>query len=249
MGLLGVRVPFHLPSLSPFLPETLNSPLPLLPPSLFQLSMEDTTSILPKLKRNSNAYGIGALAKSSFSGETPYLGMHPDRRIPTPSWSQSPCSLRPKEDPVPDLFTLSGKPSCPVYPSYGAPPLNGVPRVVGGDLGWILYGYRVLFWRGMSGPSGISRSMKDHVTKPTAMGQGRVAHMIEWQGWGKAPAIQPQHSHEAVRRDTDAYSDLSDGEKEARFLAGTYSGDPPETRFRDGQRLTFQPDPLWQDWL
>lgn len=32
--------------------------------------MEDTTSILPKLKRNSNAYGIGALAKSSFSGET-----------------------------------------------------------------------------------------------------------------------------------------------------------------------------------
>lgn len=98
------------------------------------LSMEDTTSILPKLKRNSNAYGIGALAKSSFSG--------------------------------------------------------------------------------------ISRSMKDHVTKPTAMGQGRVAHMIEWQGWGKTPAIQPQHSHEAVRRDTDAYSDLSDGEKEARFLAG-----------------------------
>ncbi|XP_039099015.1 protein FAM131B isoform X2 [Hyaena hyaena] len=98
------------------------------------LSMEDTTSILPKLKRNSNAYGIGALAKSSFSG--------------------------------------------------------------------------------------ISRSMKDHVTKPTAMGQGRVAHMIEWQGWGKTPAVQPQHSHEAVRRDTDAYSDLSDGEKEARFLAG-----------------------------
>uniref|UniRef100_G3U305 Family with sequence similarity 131 member B n=1 Tax=Loxodonta africana TaxID=9785 RepID=G3U305_LOXAF len=99
-----------------------------------ELSMEDTTSILPKLKRNSKAYGIGALAKSSLSG--------------------------------------------------------------------------------------ISRSMKDHVTKPTAMGQGRVAHMIEWQGWGKAPAIQPQHSHEAVRRDTDAYSDLSDGEKEARFLAG-----------------------------
>lgn len=37
--------------------------------------MEDTTSILPKLKRNSNAYGIGALAKSSFSGETPNLEM------------------------------------------------------------------------------------------------------------------------------------------------------------------------------
>lgn len=84
----------------------------------------------------------------------------------------------------------------------------------------------------MSGPLGISRSMKDHVTKPTAMGQGRVAHMIEWQGWGKAPAIQPQHSHEAVRRDTDAYSDLSDGEKEARFLAGTCAPKPQGAHFR-----------------
>ncbi|XP_030392263.1 protein FAM131B isoform X3 [Gopherus evgoodei] len=99
--------------------------------------MEDTTSILPKLKRNSNAYGIGALAKSSFSG-----------------------------------------------------------------------------------PLGISRSMKDHVTKPTAMGQGRVAHMIEWQGWDKGNSQQQLHTHEAVRKDADAYSDLSDGEKEARFLAG-----------------------------
>ncbi|KAH0628536.1 hypothetical protein JD844_009863 [Phrynosoma platyrhinos] len=98
------------------------------------LSMEDTTSILPKLKRNSNAYGIGALAKSSFSG--------------------------------------------------------------------------------------ISRTMKDHVTKPTAMGQGRVAHMIEWQGWGKGTSQQQIHTHENARKDADAYSDLSDGEKEARFLAG-----------------------------
>ncbi|XP_015283607.1 PREDICTED: protein FAM131B [Gekko japonicus] len=98
------------------------------------LSMEDTTSILPKLKRNSNAYGIGALAKSSFSG--------------------------------------------------------------------------------------MSRSMKDHVTKPTAMGQGRVAHMIEWQGWGQGNTQQQHHTHETIRKDADAYSDLSDGEKEARFLAG-----------------------------
>lgn len=35
----------------------------------FQLSMEDTTSILPRLKKqNPNAYGIGALAKSSLTG-------------------------------------------------------------------------------------------------------------------------------------------------------------------------------------
>uniref|UniRef100_A0A3Q0R4L8 Family with sequence similarity 131 member B n=1 Tax=Amphilophus citrinellus TaxID=61819 RepID=A0A3Q0R4L8_AMPCI len=117
-----------------------------LPPSkTFQLSMEDTTSILPRLKRKStNTYGIGALAKSSLSGV-----------------------------------------------------------------------------------SGVTRSMKDKVTKPTAMAQGRVAHMIEWQSWGK-PSAGPLggagHTNlqrEKERRmENDAYSDLSDGEKEARFAAG-----------------------------
>ncbi|KAM4032037.1 protein FAM131B isoform 2-T7 [Anomaloglossus baeobatrachus] len=94
------------------------------------LSMEDTTSILPRLKRHSNAYGIGALAKSSVKG--------------------------------------------------------------------------------------ISRTMKDHVTKPTAIGSGRVAHMIEWQSWGQPPPPTTK----CTQLDSDAYSDLSDGEKEARFLAG-----------------------------
>ncbi|XP_015232359.1 PREDICTED: protein FAM131B-like isoform X6 [Cyprinodon variegatus] len=107
-----------------------------------QLSMEDTTSILPRLKRKSaNSYGIGALAKSSLTG--------------------------------------------------------------------------------------VTRSMKDKVTKPTAMAQGRVAHMIEWQSWGKPSAgplggaghtnLQRQKER---RMENDAYSDLSDGEKEARFAAG-----------------------------
>ncbi|XP_062302213.1 uncharacterized protein fam131ba [Osmerus eperlanus] len=109
-----------------------------------QLSMEDTTSILPRLKRNSNAYGIGALAKSSLTGV-----------------------------------------------------------------------------------SGVSRSMKDKVTKPTAMAQGRVAHMIEWQSWG-IPSAGPEGcsgrtklQREKQRRlENDAYSEMSDGEKEARFAAG-----------------------------
>ncbi|CAJ1083063.1 protein FAM131B-like isoform X6 [Xyrichtys novacula] len=109
------------------------------------LSVEDTTSILPRLKRKpANSYGIGALAKSSLSGV-----------------------------------------------------------------------------------SGVTRSMKDKVTKPTAMAQGRVAHMIEWQSWGK-PSAGPMggagHTNlqrEKERRmENDAYSDLSDGEKEARFAAG-----------------------------
>ncbi|XP_059206401.1 uncharacterized protein fam131ba isoform X2 [Centropristis striata] len=107
-----------------------------------QLSMEDTTSILPRLKRKpAQTYGIGALAKSSLTG--------------------------------------------------------------------------------------VSRSMKDKVTKPTAMAQGRVAHMIEWQSWG-VPSAGPMggagHTNlqrEKERRlENDAYSDLSDGEKEARFAAG-----------------------------
>ncbi|KAA0710152.1 Protein FAM131B [Triplophysa tibetana] len=109
-----------------------------------QLSVEDTTSILPRLKRNSDSYGIGALAKSSLSGV-----------------------------------------------------------------------------------SGVSRSMKDKVTKPTAMAQGRVAHMIEWQSWGipsAGPEGGPGRSNlvrERERRiENDAYSDLSDGEKEARMAAG-----------------------------
>ncbi|XP_016356875.1 auxin response factor 19 [Sinocyclocheilus anshuiensis] len=112
-----------------------------------QLSMEDTTSILPRLKkRNSNAYGIGALAKSSLTGV-----------------------------------------------------------------------------------SGVSRSMKDKVTKPTAMAQGRVAHMIEWQNWGMQTVgvggsgtgrTSSLHLQQERKLENDAYSDLSDGEKEARFTAG-----------------------------
>ncbi|CAF97853.1 unnamed protein product [Tetraodon nigroviridis] len=108
--------------------------------------MEDTTSILPRLKRNSNPYGIGALAKSSLSGV-----------------------------------------------------------------------------------SGVTRTMKERVTKPTAMAQGRVAHMIEWQNWGMQTVgaggipqsrITTQEREKERRLENDAYSDLSDGEKEARFAAG-----------------------------
>ncbi|XP_069932907.1 protein FAM131C-like [Oryctolagus cuniculus] len=30
---------------------------------------------------------------------------------------------------------------------------------------------------------GVVQSIKDHMTKPTAMARGRVAHLIEWKGW------------------------------------------------------------------
>lgn len=67
------------------------------------------------------------------------------------------------------------------------------------------------------------------MTKPTAMAQGRVAHMIEWQNWGMQTVgaggipqsrITTQEREKERRLENDAYSDLSDGEKEARFAAG-----------------------------
>ncbi|XP_076832810.1 protein FAM131A isoform X1 [Brachyhypopomus gauderio] len=62
---------------------------------------------------------------------------------------------------------------------------------------------------------GISQVVKDHVTKPTAMAQGRVAHLIEWKGWCK-----PTDTPGALESDFNSYSDLSEGEQEARFAAG-----------------------------
>lgn len=57
------------------------------------------------------------------------------------------------------------------------------------------------------------------MTKPTAMAQGRVAHLIEWKGWCK-PIDTP-----ALESDFNSYSDLSEGEQEARFAAGKAAAD------------------------
>ncbi|XP_056297083.1 protein FAM131A-like isoform X2 [Pseudoliparis swirei] len=62
---------------------------------------------------------------------------------------------------------------------------------------------------------GISQVVKDHVTKPTAMAQGRVARLIEWKGWSK-----PTDAPAAPQSDLNSYSDLTEGEQEARFAAG-----------------------------
>ncbi|XP_029971534.1 protein FAM131A isoform X3 [Salarias fasciatus] len=63
--------------------------------------------------------------------------------------------------------------------------------------------------------NGLSQAVRDHVTKPTSLAQGRVAHLIEWKGWpkpaGPSPAAQSQFS---------SYCHLTEGEKEARFAAG-----------------------------
>uniref|UniRef100_A0A8C7ZV25 Family with sequence similarity 131 member Aa n=1 Tax=Oryzias sinensis TaxID=183150 RepID=A0A8C7ZV25_9TELE len=63
--------------------------------------------------------------------------------------------------------------------------------------------------------NGISQAVRDHVTKPTSLAQGRVAHLIEWKGWPK-PAGPPAGAHSQL----SSYSHLTEGEKEARFAAG-----------------------------
>ncbi|XP_053545824.1 protein FAM131C [Bombina bombina] len=62
---------------------------------------------------------------------------------------------------------------------------------------------------------GLVQTIKDHITKPTAMARGRVAHLIEWKGW-----TAPQTSWDPSLTDEEHYSDLTDELKEARFAAG-----------------------------
>ncbi|XP_048844583.1 protein FAM131A isoform X2 [Brienomyrus brachyistius] len=62
---------------------------------------------------------------------------------------------------------------------------------------------------------GISQVVKEHVTKPTAMAQGRVAHLIEWKGWCK-----PVEPFSTLESHLTSYRHLSEGEQEARFAAG-----------------------------
>ncbi|ETE66120.1 hypothetical protein L345_08091, partial [Ophiophagus hannah] len=64
-------------------------------------------------------------------------------------------------------------------------------------------------------PPGLIQSLKDHITKPTAMAQGRVAHLIEWKGWSAPPVGWGQPPSEEV-----LYEELTDELKEARFAAG-----------------------------
>ncbi|KAM3604860.1 uncharacterized protein V6R79_017197 [Siganus canaliculatus] len=63
--------------------------------------------------------------------------------------------------------------------------------------------------------NGISQAVRDHVTKPTSLAQGRVAHLIEWKGWPK-PSDPPPAAHSHF----NSYCHLTEGEKEARFAAG-----------------------------
>lgn len=63
---------------------------------------------------------------------------------------------------------------------------------------------------------GLVATIKERITKPTAMAQGRVAHLIEWKGWNS----KQQDWGGPPLQDEEQYSDLTDEIKEARFAAG-----------------------------
>ncbi|KAL6482951.1 hypothetical protein MHYP_G00078230 [Metynnis hypsauchen] len=79
---------------------------------------------------------------------------------------------------------------------------------------------------------GLVATIKEHITKPTAMAQGRVAHLIEWKGWGGETAAGGGWcgwsrdgggwggAGAALQEDEQLYSHLTDEIKEARFAAG-----------------------------
>ncbi|XP_040843552.1 protein FAM131C [Ochotona curzoniae] len=62
---------------------------------------------------------------------------------------------------------------------------------------------------------GVVQSIKDHMTKPTAMARGRVAHLIEWKGWSAQ-----RSGWEVSPGEDERYCCLSDELREARFAAG-----------------------------
>ncbi|KAJ8395152.1 hypothetical protein AAFF_G00036080 [Aldrovandia affinis] len=70
---------------------------------------------------------------------------------------------------------------------------------------------------------GLVATIKEHITKPTAMAQGRVAHLIEWKGWSSAAGAEGAgHTWggAGLQVDEQLYSHLTDEIKAARFAAG-----------------------------
>ncbi|EHB12004.1 Protein FAM131C [Heterocephalus glaber] len=62
---------------------------------------------------------------------------------------------------------------------------------------------------------GVVQGIKDHITKPTAMARGRVAHLIEWKGWSA-----PRAGWAPTPAEDEHYCRLPDELREARFAAG-----------------------------
>uniref|UniRef100_A0A665X6L4 Family with sequence similarity 131 member C n=1 Tax=Echeneis naucrates TaxID=173247 RepID=A0A665X6L4_ECHNA len=86
-------------------------------------------------------------------------------------------------------------------------------------------------YRSALASSCLVATIKEHITKPTAMAQGRVAHLIEWKGWGGGSEAGGGWSGACgkggwagmgaeLQEDEQFYSQMTDEIKEARFAAG-----------------------------
>ncbi|XP_070314827.1 protein FAM131C isoform X5 [Odocoileus virginianus] len=91
---------------------------------------------------------------------------------------------------------------------------------------------------------GVVQSIKDHITKPTAMARGRVAHLIEWKGWSAQRA-----AWELPPEDDEHYCHLPDELCEARFaadLGSIYLQDSLlSVRSQDDSLLAFSSPDSW----
>ncbi|KAM8864594.1 protein FAM131C isoform 2-T2 [Spinachia spinachia] len=81
---------------------------------------------------------------------------------------------------------------------------------------------------------GLVATIKERITQPTAMAQGRVAHLIEWKGWGGGGEASGSGvgwsgargrcgggwGGAEMHEDEQFYSQMTDEIKEARFAAG-----------------------------
>ncbi|KAJ8401289.1 hypothetical protein AAFF_G00385200 [Aldrovandia affinis] len=76
---------------------------------------------------------------------------------------------------------------------------------------------------------GLVATIKEHITKPTAMAQGRVAHLIEWKGWDSGRGAGCSWRREGcawagagmeLQEDEQLYPHLAEEIIEARFAAG-----------------------------
>ncbi|XP_061076476.1 protein FAM131C-like [Conger conger] len=76
---------------------------------------------------------------------------------------------------------------------------------------------------------GLVATIKEHITKPTAMAQGRVAHLIEWKGWSSGGGAGCDWRRDGsgwggagaeLQEGEQLYSHLAEEVKAARFAAG-----------------------------
>ncbi|KAK2498899.1 hypothetical protein MC885_017519, partial [Smutsia gigantea] len=93
---------------------------------------------------------------------------------------------------------------------------------------------------------GVVQSIKDHITKPTAMARGRVAHLIEWKGWSAQ-----RSGWDLSPAEDGQYCCLPDELREARFAADLetiYLQDSlPSGPSQDDSLLAFSPPVLSPD--